>query len=64
MAGYRIYYGIEPDQLKCQVEIRDPRATGGEVTGLSPGKWYFAVASFDGAFVESEPSPTVSKLVE
>ena len=64
VAGYRIYYGIKPDQLLCQFEVPGPAASGGTVTGLSPGTWYFAVVSFDSASVESEPSAVVSKRVE
>ena len=64
LAGYRINYGITPDQLKCQIEIRDPKATSWEVTALSPGTWHFAVVSFDSGLVESEPSTVVSKRID
>ena len=64
LAGYRINYGIAPDQLRCQVEIRDPKATSGEVTGLTPGTWHFAVVSFDSGFVESAPSNVVTKQID
>jgi len=63
LAGYRINYGVQPDQLHCQVEIRDPKASGGQVTGLSSGTWYFAVVSFDSGSYESEPSEIVSKRI-
>jgi hypothetical protein len=64
LAGYRINYGVMPDQLPCQIEIRDPQVTTWQVTALSPGIWYFAVASFDSGFVESELSGVVSKRVD
>lgn len=64
LAGYRIKYGITPDKLPCQVEIRDPKVTTWRVTGLSSGTWYFAVASFDSGLVESELSGVVSKRID
>jgi uncharacterized membrane protein SirB2 len=64
LAGYRIKYGMSPDELPCLVEIRDPKVTTWKVTGLSPGTWYFAVASFDSGFVESDLSGVVSKRID
>lgn len=64
LAGYRINYGVQPDQLRCQIEMRDPKASSGRVTGLSPGIWYFTVVSFDSGLVESEPSEVVSKQID
>jgi hypothetical protein len=64
LLGYRVYYGARPDDLRCQLEIRDRSATSATIAGLSPGTWYFAVASFDSGFVESEPSPMLSTQVK
>lgn len=64
LQGYRIKYGIAPDQLPCLVEIRDPDVTQWKVTGLSTGTWYFAVVSFDSGFVESDLSGVVSKRID
>lgn len=64
LAGYRIKYGISPDELPCLVEIRDPKVTTWQVTGLPPGTWYFAVASFDSGFVESDLTEVVSKRID
>jgi hypothetical protein len=64
LQGYRIKYGLAPDQLPCLIEIRDPKATTWKVTGLSSGTWYFAVVSFDSGFVESELSGVVSKRID
>ena len=63
LVGYRIKYGVQPDQLRCQIEIRDTRASSGQVKGLSPGTWYFAVVSFDSGPFESVPSEIVSKRI-
>ncbi|MEX1993124.1 MAG: fibronectin type III domain-containing protein [Steroidobacteraceae bacterium] len=64
LAGYRVNYGVTPDELRCQIEIRDPQLTTWKVIGLSPGTWYFAVVSFDSGFVESEPSGVVSRRID
>ena len=64
LSSYWIYYGVEPDQLGCRIPVEDPTATTWKVTGLPPGKWYFAVASVDGAGVESELSGVVSKRID
>jgi len=64
LAGYRIKYGIVPDQLRCQIEIRDPGVTKWLVTALAPGTWHFAVVSFDSGFVESAPTELVSKKID
>ena len=64
LAGYKIYYGIARDQLSCQIEILDPARTESAVPALSSGTWYFAVASFDSALVESKLSDVVSTRIE
>lgn len=64
LQGYRIKYGLAPDQLRCLIEIRDPGVTTWKVTGLSPGTWHFAVVSFDSGFVESDLSRVVSKRID
>lgn len=64
LLGYRIYYGVKPGELRCQVEIRDAKLTTWTVTDLSTGTWYFAVASFDSGFVESDLSDAVSKRID
>ena len=64
LQGYRIQYGLAPDQLRCLVEIRNPDVTTWKVTGLATGTWYFAVVSFDSGFVESDLSGVVSKRID
>lgn len=64
LSGYKIYYGIAADQLRCEIEIADPKAVTWKVTELSPGTWYFAVVSVDSAKVESELSGVVSKRID
>lgn len=64
LSGYRIRYGDRPDNLRCEIEIGDPKAVAWKVTDLSPGTWYFAVVSVDSANVESKPSGVVSKTID
>ena len=64
LSGYKIRYGVEPDQLRCEIEIGDPKAVAWKVTGLSPGTWHFAIVSVDSAKVESELSGVVSKRID
>ena len=64
LSGYKIRYGEKPDDLRCLIEIGDPKATSWKVTDLSPGTWYFAVVSVDSARVESKPSDVVSRQIE
>lgn len=64
LSGYKIYYGVEPDELRCEIEIGDPKAVSWKVTDLSPGTWHFAVVSVDSAKVESKPSSVVSKQID
>ena len=64
LSGYRIYYGVEPDQLVARSWSRIRRRPTWKVTALSPGTWYFAVVSVDSAGVESELSGVVSKRID
>ncbi len=64
LLGYRIFYGVRADDLRCQLEIRNRSATSATITGLSPGIWHFAVVSFDSGFVESQHSDVVSKQIK
>ena len=63
LTGYRINYGIAPDQLPCQIEIRDPELTTWKVTGLSSGTWYFATSAVNAGGVESSLSNEASKTI-
>lgn len=64
LVGYRIYYGVDPTHLGCQVELPDISITRQSVTGLTPGLWYFAIVTFDDRFVESEASNVVTAQVD
>jgi hypothetical protein len=60
LAGYRIYYGTSEAGMTRIVTVTDPTSTSYVVDNLSPGTWYFAVASYDAAKTESVLSPAVA----
>jgi hypothetical protein len=59
-AGYRVYYGTSAAGMIHVAIIDDPRDTSYVVENLSPGTWYFAIASYDQNETQSTLSPTVS----
>jgi Putative Ig domain len=61
LAGYKINYGISASSLAQTVQITDPAATNGTVTGLTSGTWYFAVISYNSDGTSSALSSVVSK---
>lgn len=63
LAGYVIRYGTSLEDLTEEISIANPGLTTYVVTGLDPGTWYFQVAAFNSAGMESAPSTTVSKTV-
>lgn len=63
LTGYVIRYGTSPDDLATELRLDNPGLTTYVLTGLEPGTWYFQVAAFNSAGLESAPSTTVSKTV-
>jgi hypothetical protein len=63
LAGYQIYYGTSPDALNQIVNVTNAGATDYVVQGLSPGTWYFAVAAYTNAGLQSSLSSVVSKTI-
>jgi hypothetical protein len=59
LAGYRIYYGRLPDAPSDQLQVANPDATSAAINGLSSGTWYFSIASYTTACVESERTKPV-----
>ena len=61
LTGYRLYYGTSYLNLpQTRIEISNPSAVTGQVTGLASGTWYFAVTAFDASGYESSFSNIVS----
>ena len=63
LAGYRIHYGTDSATLDKTITIATIGVSNYVVTDLSPGKWYFAVESYNTAMVASSLSAIVSKTI-
>jgi hypothetical protein len=53
LAGYRIYYGPDPDNLNHVIEFQNPGLTTYVVEELTPSIWYFAMTAFNSQGLES-----------
>jgi hypothetical protein len=63
LAGYRIYYGNTPDDLRQAVKLDNPGVTTYVVENLSRGTWYFAMTAVDAGGLESDHSSIGSKTI-
>jgi hypothetical protein len=63
LAGYKVRYGQTPGALTTTRDIANPATTSVTIEGLSSGTWYFTVASYTNAGVESAPTGAVSKTI-
>lgn len=63
LAGYRIVYGVNPDQLVNAIQVSSASATTHTVSNLAPNVYYFAVKAVRADGVESQLSNIVSKTV-
>lgn len=63
LAGYRIYYGRNRDNLTEVVVVNNPGLTRYVVENLSPANWYFSMTSLNARGVESARSSTATKTV-
>jgi hypothetical protein len=63
LAGYRICYGRDPDDLDHSVFISDPSQTSYEFSTLDTGVWYFAVISVNANGLEGPTSGTARKVI-
>jgi hypothetical protein len=64
VAGYRVYVGATPDDLRLEASIADPAATGYVVERLPKGTFYYAVTTYTRLGIESERPPPVSKTID
>ena len=60
LAGYKVYYGREAYTLEHVVDVRGADVAKAEIQDLEHGTWYFAIASYNTAGVESARSGVVS----
>jgi hypothetical protein len=63
LAGYRIYYGRNPEALSHIVRIDSIGLQTYVVDDLEPGTWYFAIVAVATNSVESTPSNIVTKTI-
>jgi hypothetical protein len=63
LAGYKIYYGTDPNNMTQSVQITNPGLADYVIDNLSPATWYFCLVSYNSADVESPLSSTVSKTI-
>lgn len=63
LSGYHIYYGTSASALTQSVEISGTATASYEITGLTSGTWYFAVAADASDGTESALSDLGSKTI-
>jgi hypothetical protein len=63
LAGYRILYGHDAEDLDNSVIITDPSVTSYQVTALGAGTWYFAVVAVNAGGLEGPPTTLASKSI-
>ena len=63
LAGYRILYGRNSEDLDHSVLISDPTITSYEIASLAPGIWYFAVVAVNSSGLEGPPTITATKSI-
>lgn len=63
LAGYRIRYGRDPEDLDHSIFIGDPAQTSFEFSTLGSGIWHFAVIAINAGGEEGPPTPTATKSI-
>jgi hypothetical protein len=63
LAGYRIYYGVDPQNFSDVVEITNASLTSYVVDNLTPDTWYFAATALNSGGVESTRSSPAARDV-
>jgi len=63
LAGYKILYGQDANNLSQTITVSDPAATTRKVDGLAAGTWHFVIAAYNQAGATSDRSnvATVTK---
>ena len=63
LAGFRILYGRDPEDLDHSVWIADPTARGYSFATLDKGAWYFSVVAVNTAGLEGPPTMPARKII-
>jgi hypothetical protein len=64
LAGYLVEYGTDASALSESVRLTNPGLSSYMLSDLLPGKWYFAVKSFNRAGAESAISNLANKTIQ
>src|SRR5204862_5513175 len=56
LAGFRVFYGMSPNQLDQKIELPDATFTSVQIEDLAAGTYYFAVKAYTTSAVESDVS--------
>ena len=63
LAGYRIYYGRNPDNLTQLVVLNNPGLTRYVVENLTPARWHFVMTSVNTEGTESRRTQAATKTI-
>jgi Putative Ig domain len=63
LAGYRIYYGRDSNNLTRSIALSNPGLTRYVVENLSQARWYFSMTSVNSGGRESARTATTSKTI-
>ncbi len=63
LAGYKIYYGLQPGVYSSVIDINNVGMATYVIDGLAPGTYYIALTSVNAAGNESLPSGEVSRTI-
>jgi hypothetical protein len=63
LAGYHIYYGTNPSELNTVIDVPGAKTTEYEISNLTHGTYYFAVAAYNSQGVDSADSNEASKTI-
>jgi hypothetical protein len=63
LAGYRLVYGRNQDELDHSIFISDPAQTSYEFATLGEGIWYFAVIGVSANGLEGPPTTVATKSI-
>jgi catechol 2,3-dioxygenase-like lactoylglutathione lyase family enzyme len=63
LAGYRIMYGHDPEDLDHSVYIPDPDAHSFEFATLDAGTWYFSIVAVNAGGLEGPATAPARKII-
>ncbi|MFO7689812.1 MAG: fibronectin type III domain-containing protein [Cryobacterium sp.] len=63
LAGYRVYFGKDPNPAGYIIEVTNPGQTSQFIDNLDQGTWYFSVTAYDRKGFESAKSAPASKTI-